>query len=84
MQKPWDLPFKHFSARLTELNNYLPLFPGSGAANKIPPEEHNDILLHAVPNGWEKQVYLQGWDFEMKSYKDMCRIFERMEVVEKI
>ena len=27
MRKPRDLPFKHFAARLMELNNYLPLFP---------------------------------------------------------
>ena len=50
----------------------------------MPPENINDILLHAVPNGWAKQAYLQGWYFEMKSYKATCELFERMEAAGKI
>ena len=43
-----------------EINKCLPLFTGYREDKKIPPEELNDILLHAVPNGWAKQAYLQG------------------------
>ena len=50
----------------------------------MPPEELNDILLHAVLNGWGKQAYLQGLYFEMKSYKTTCDIFKLMEVALKI
>ena len=78
MRKPWDLPFKRFAARLTELNNYLPLLPWYSATKKVPPEEINEIILHAVPNVWEKQAYLQGRIFEMKIYKAMWKISERM------
>ena len=60
MREPLDLPFKRFSAQLTELKNYLLLFPGSSASKKISPEELNGIPLHSVPNGWGKKVYLQG------------------------
>ena len=84
MLKPRDIPFKHFAALLRELNSYLPLFPRSSASKKIPPEELNQILLHAVPNGWAKQSYLQGWDFKIKIYKATCKLFERMENAEKI
>ena len=80
MRKPKDIAFKRFAARLTELNNYLLLFPGSSATKKIRPEELKDILLHAIPNVWAKQTYLQGWDFEMKSYKDMYKLFKITEV----
>ena len=38
IRKPWNLPLRRFSAQLTEVNNYLPLFPGSSNNNKIPPE----------------------------------------------
>ena len=75
---------KRFAACQTELNNYLPIFPVSSAAKKIPPEDINNILLHAVPNGWAKQAYLQGWEFDIKSYKAMCELFKRMEVAKKI
>ena len=57
MRKTQQLPFKIFAAQLTELNNYLPLFPGSSNTNKMYTEEFNNILLHAVPNGWAKQSY---------------------------
>ena len=82
MSKPRKILFKRFSDRLTELNNYLPLFHGLRASKKIPPEELNKIILHTVTDGWAKQSCLQGWYFKMKIYKATCDIFERMEVME--
>ena len=38
MQKPWDILIKRFAAWLTELNNYLPLLPGSSSNKKMDPE----------------------------------------------
>ena len=35
MSKPRALPMKIFAARLTELNNYFPLFPGSDNSRKM-------------------------------------------------
>ena len=84
MHKPQDILFKRFADRLTELNNYLPLLPGSSATKNIPPEELNKILQHAVPNGLAKQAYLQGWGFEMKIYKATCKLFKIMNTAEKI
>ena len=52
MSKPRDLPFKTFFAQLTELNNYLPLSPGSRDSKNMAPEELNEILIHSVYNGW--------------------------------
>ena len=45
----------------------------------MPPEELNYILLHAVPDGWVKQSYLQEWNFEEKIYKETFKMFELME-----
>ena len=84
MRKPRDLPLKKFAAQLTELNNYLLLFLGSVNAKKMDPEELNDILLRAVPNSWARQAYLQGWDFEGRTYKGTCDMFERIEIAEAI
>ena len=50
----------------------------------MPPEELNEILLHTVPTRWEKKAYLQGWDFEGKSYKETCGMIERTEMEEKV
>ena len=47
-------------------------------------EDLNKIILHAVPNAWAKQSYLQGWDFELKNYRETCVMFERTEVAEQV
>ena len=47
-------------------------------------EDINEILLHTVPNARDKQSYLQGWDFELKTYRRTCAMFERMEVSEQV
>ena len=84
MRKPQIMAFKRFAARLTEINNFLPLFPGSDASKKMEMENLNEILLHAVPNGWTKQSYLQGWVFDLKNYRETCAMFERIEVSEQV
>ena len=48
------------------------------------PEELDDILLYAVPNAWAKHAYLQGWDFEVRTYKYTYGMFERIEIVEQV
>ena len=84
MKKPWDILFKRFAARLTELNKNLPLLPGSSATKNINPEELNKIILQAVPKSRGKQAYLQGWDFEESPYKDTCDMIECTEIAESI
>ena len=83
IRKPQSMTFNRFAARLIEMNNFLPLFPGLDVSRKMEPEERNEILLHAVTNAWAKQSYLQGWDFELKTYKETFAMFERMEVAEQ-
>ena len=84
MSKPWDLLFKRFAAWLMELNDYLPIFPELSDTNKIPPKEINKIILHAVPHGWAKQYYLQGWYFKGETYKETCDTFGLMEISDQV
>ena len=67
-----------------ELNSYLTLFPGSIVSMEMATEELIEILLHAIPNVWGKQAYLQGWDFKGGSYKDTCNMFERMDIADQV
>ena len=48
------------------------------------PEELNRIFLHAVPSSWEKQSYLQGWEFKGSTYKETCNMFDHMEVADQL
>ena len=84
MSKPRYMYFKRFTARLTEIDNFLPLLPGYEPTNKINTKELNKILLHTVPNEWERQYYFQGWGFETKTYRETCGIFEQMEIAEQV
>ena len=84
MRKPCNISFKRFTERLTKINNFLPLLPVSDTTKKMPAKELNEIPIHAVPNGWAKQSYLQGWDFEVKTYRKTCDMFERMEISEQV
>ena len=67
IRKPRDMSFNRFTAQQTEINKFLPVFPGSDTTKKIPAEELNEIFLHAVSNSWAKQSYLQEWYFEIKT-----------------
>ena len=61
---------RRLSACLMDLEKYLLSFPGSNDSNKTDEGDINEILLNAVHNGWAKQAYLQGWDFEERSYRE--------------
>ena len=74
---------KIFSAQLKELNNHLPLFPGSSVSNKMAPEELNEIILHAIFNEWAKQAYLQDSSFKGRTCNDTCKMFYRMVIAEQ-
>ena len=52
-----------------ENNNFIPIFPGSDASKKVPPEELKKKILHEVPNRWAKESYIKGWDFEIKTFR---------------
>ena len=84
IHKSCDILFKRFAERLTEIHNFHPLLPISEATKKVPPEDLNYILLHAVPSRWDKQAYIQGWYFEMKTFRETCAMFEGMEIAEQV
>ena len=71
MHKPCNMLFNNFTAPLTGINNFPPLLSRSDAANKMPPEELNEIILNTVLYGWAKHIYLQGWELMMKTFREI-------------
>ena len=54
MRKPCALIFNGFSEWLTNINKYLLDFPGLDKSKNMEKVELNKIILHAVPNLWDK------------------------------
>ena len=79
MHKSQDPLFKRFSSQLMLLNSYLPPLHESSDANKMAPENLNKIILHADPNVWAKQSYIQVHYFKGKTYNDTCKMFDCIE-----
>ena len=61
-----NVSVKKFDTRLMDINEYLPLFPGSDNMKIIADEEMNEIILHTVPIVWMKQAHLQGFVFDLE------------------
>ena len=83
MRKTHTVSFKKVLARLTKLNNYLPPLPGLEEIKNMDKADLDKIMLHTVPNGWANQSYLQGYDFDGKTYKETYNMFEIMEITEQ-
>ena len=69
MRKLHDLKVRCYSAHTVETNNYLYIFSRVKGKWKNRETESNKIPLHSIPNGWIRQAYVQGLDFEDVNFK---------------
>lgn len=83
-RKPADLTIKEYYARLKELNDYLALFNNRGAANKLQDDEIMEHLHFSIPNRWQKEMIMHGFEPIEKSIDDFLEFCERLEVAEGI
>ena len=65
--------------RLTKLNEYLVLFPGSDEFKNMSEPGLNVIILYSMPNGWSNQSYFLELGFQVP-YNKASNIFERMKI----
>ena len=63
-RKPCELGVSRYPAHLIDLNEYSVTLPGTNKSNKISEMDLNQILLNSMKNGWGKQAYMKGFDFE--------------------
>ena len=68
---------------MNDINESFDIFPGSKASRNIGKMELNEIILHIMPNGWSRQVYMQGFWFWVCLKQDI-NTFENMEIAEYI
>ena len=66
---------------MIEFIHYMTIFTGSDMDNKICQEKLNDIILHNMPNGWDKPDFMQGFDFETMNFNKSINMFEYMNIL---
>ena len=64
MRKPCEVKVRCYAAPMIQLNEYLAALPEANESDKIGETEYNKIILDSIPNGWSKQAYVQGFDYE--------------------
>ena len=52
MPKPFGMPVAQYWARLVELNQYLPFFPGGDENSKLADDDLKEVLEFGIPETW--------------------------------
>jgi hypothetical protein len=82
MRKPRDMSTREFAARVTELNAYLKEFPPFQSDQQLDDPEIMDILEFGVPNSWQKNMVMQGFDPMIHTTAEFVCFCERHEFTE--
>jgi hypothetical protein len=82
MRKPKTMTTREFAARVAELNAYLKDFPPFANNQELPEEEVLDLLEFGVPNSWQKNMVLQGFEPLNHTASEFVAFCERHEFTE--
>ncbi len=84
LRKPKEMKIREYFTRYRELNNYLEEFPPFKDGQKLPEDELMEHAEFAIPNAWQKQMVLQGFNPVEHSLQEFIEFCERLEVSEDI
>ena len=83
--KPKEVSTRVYCARFAELNKYLESFPPyKGSTQCLPPDEVLEHLEFAIPNSWQNQMVLQGFNTLEHTPEEFVDFCERLEVSKEI
>ena len=84
VRKPKEMRIRMYCARYAELNKYLESFPPyNGESQCLPPDEVLEHLEFAIPNSWQKQMVMQGFNTLEHTIEEFIEFCERMEFGEE-
>ena len=85
LRKPKDMRIRMYCARFSELNKYLESFPPYNGPNQcLPQDEILEHLEFAIPNSWQKQMVIQGFNTLEHTIEEFIEFCERMEFGEEV
>ena len=86
MKNPCGLKVRRCTDCMIDLNKYLSVFPGAKASDKTCETELNEILLNIMPNIWNSQAHVHGFDCETinKIYKTCLNACKYQNIFMKV
>ena len=82
LRKPLAVSVRSCSTRLTELNNYLGLFPGPDSNTPLGEGDLIDILVRMVPTAWRESMMTANFEPMHHTLLEVVEYFEQLEVIE--
>ena len=71
IRNPCGLKLRRYNVCMIVLNTHLSFLPEAKASAIFLKTELNKILLNCMLNRWSSQAYLQGFDCETITFKNM-------------
>ena len=84
LRKPQGMKIRDYFGRYIELNEYLKEFPPFQADQQLPNDEVLEHAEFAIPNSWQKQMVLHGFNTISRTMDEFIQFCERLEISESI
>ena len=84
LRKPQGMKIRDYFARYIELNEYLPHFPPFDKDQELPDDEILEHAEFAIPNSWQKQMVMHGFNTISRTMDDFIEFCERLELSENL
>ena len=84
LRKPQGMKIRDYFARYLQLNEYLLEFPPFLPGQQLPKDEILEHAEFAIPNSWQKQMVLHGFNTIARTMDDFIEFCERLELSESI
>jgi hypothetical protein len=84
LKKPRKLKMREFLTRVDEINHDLRYFPAFVPGARILEDELKGLLEMSVPDKWQEQILLQGFDTIQSSKQELLEFCERIEATEQL
>jgi hypothetical protein len=85
MRKIADLKIRSYIARIVEMNDDLKYYPPHFEEMwKLDEDEISNIVEASLPNSWQRQLILQGFEITEHMLDELIEFCERLEVTEDL
>ena len=84
LRKPQGMKIRDYFGRYIELNEYLKEFPPFQVDQQLPNDEVLEHAEFAIPNSWQKQMVLHGFNTISRTMDKFIQFCKRLEISESI